>query len=275
VTLYAEWTGTVTYSGNGNTGGTAPTDSTAYHPAATVTTLTNSGSLVRTGYTFAGWNTAADGSGTHNNTGGTFSFTGNITLYAEWTGTVTYSGNSSTGGTAPTDSTAYHPAATVTTLTNSGSLVRTGYTFAGWNTAADGSGTHYNTGGTFSFSGNTTLYAEWTGTVTYSGNGNTGGTAPTDATAYHPAATVTTANNTGSLVRTGYTFAGWNTSADGLGTHYNTGGAFSFSGNITLYAEWTGAVTYSGNGNTGGTVPTDSTAYHSGVTVTTLTNSGS
>jgi hypothetical protein len=46
---------TVTYNGNGNTGGSVPTDSTSYQLVDTVTVLGNSGSLVRTGYTFAGW----------------------------------------------------------------------------------------------------------------------------------------------------------------------------------------------------------------------------
>ncbi|NLF11903.1 MAG: hypothetical protein GX597_08945 [Anaerolineaceae bacterium] len=77
--------------------------------------------------------------------------------------------------------------------------------------------------------------------VTYDGNGNTGGTAPVDpASPYNPGATVTVLGNTGSLVRTGYTFAGWNTQADGLGTSYNQGDTFVIgSANVTLYAKWT------------------------------------
>ena len=56
---------TVAYAGNGNTGGTAPVDgSSPYNSGSTVTVLGNTGSLVKTGYTFANWNTAADGSGT-------------------------------------------------------------------------------------------------------------------------------------------------------------------------------------------------------------------
>jgi uncharacterized repeat protein (TIGR02543 family) len=39
--------------------------------------------------------------------------------------------------------------------------VRTGYTFAGWNTQADGTGTTYAAGGTFTINENTTLYAKW------------------------------------------------------------------------------------------------------------------
>ena len=39
---------------------------------------------------------------------------------------------------------------------------RSGYAFAGWNTQADGSGTHYASGATFTGNTNTTLYAQWT-----------------------------------------------------------------------------------------------------------------
>ena len=60
VTFYAKWTEnpyTVTYNGNGNTGGAVPLDGTGYNNGDAVTVLGNTGSLVKTGYTFAGWNT--------------------------------------------------------------------------------------------------------------------------------------------------------------------------------------------------------------------------
>jgi hypothetical protein len=63
----------VTYNGNGNTGGTAPVDGNSpYQPNATVTVLGNTGSLVKTGYTYQGWNTATNGSGTAYTPGETF-----------------------------------------------------------------------------------------------------------------------------------------------------------------------------------------------------------
>ena len=245
-TLYAQWTGNVTYSVNGGSG-TAPTDATNYLPGASVTTASGSG-LTKSGYTFSGWNTAANGSGTSYaaSTSAAFNFSGAITLYAKWTGNVTYSVNGGSG-TAPTDATNYLSGASVTTASGSG-LSNTGYTFGGWNTAANGSGTTYaaSTSSAFTFSGAITLYAKWTYNVTYNGNGNTGGTAPTDATNYTQAASVNTASNSGTLVKTGYTFAGWNTAADGSGTAYTAPqtGAFSNTGNITLYAKWTGIAGY-------------------------------
>ena len=156
---------------------------------------------------------------------------------------VTYNGNNNTGGSAPTDSTAYAAGATVTVLNNTGSMVKSGYVFAGWNTATDGSGTTYAAGsGTFAISANTTLYAYWVPayTVTYNGNGNTGGTAPTDANSpYAAGATVTVLDNTGGLTDTGYNFGGWNTAANGTGLSYSPGNTFTIAQNTTLYAQWT------------------------------------
>lgn len=75
----------VTYNGNGNTSGTAPTDNTSYSSGATVTVLGNTGNLVKTGYTFNGWNTAADGNGTDRAVSSTFPISANTELFAKWT----------------------------------------------------------------------------------------------------------------------------------------------------------------------------------------------
>ena len=75
---------------------------------------------------------------------------------------VTYNGNSNTSGSVPTDPKAYHQGDTVTVLGNTGNLVKTGYTSMGWNTAANGSGTTYTQGQTFTMgTSNVTLYAVW------------------------------------------------------------------------------------------------------------------
>jgi uncharacterized repeat protein (TIGR02543 family) len=93
-------------------------------------------------------------------------------------------------------------------------------------------------------SANVILYAKWTinptYTVTYNGNGQTGGAPPVDANNYEQGATVTVLGNTGNLVKTGSTFAGWNTAADGSGTTYTQGQTFLMgSANVILYANWT------------------------------------
>ena len=75
--------------------------------------------------------------------------------------------------------------------------------------------------------------------VYYEGNGSTGGSVPTDATEYANDAEVTVLGNTGSLEKTGYDFAGWNTAADGSGTTYSAGDKFHILHDVTLYAKWT------------------------------------
>jgi uncharacterized repeat protein (TIGR02543 family) len=240
----------VTYNGNNSTGGSIPIDTTNYKAGQTVTVLGNTGNLLKTGYSFAGWNTLTDGTGTTYTQAQTFEIgAANVTLYAKWTAnptyTVTYNGNNSTGGSVPIDSTNYEQGQTITVLANTGNLVRINYSFSGWNTQADGSGTTYTQAQTFTMgSANVTLYAKWTAnptyTVTYNGNGNTGGSVPVDSTNYQQGQTVTVLANTGNLVRINYSFSGWNTQADGSGTTYTQAQTFTMgSANVTLYAKWT------------------------------------
>jgi len=121
---------------------------------------------------------------------------------------------------------------------------KTGYTFGGWYKESGCTNTwDFNTDTVIS---DVTLYAKWTTanytyTVTYSGNGSTGGTVPVDPSSpYEYGATVTVLGNTGSLVKTGYTFDGWNTQADGFGTDRAVGSEFTMGADdVTLYAQWT------------------------------------
>jgi uncharacterized repeat protein (TIGR02543 family) len=173
-------------------------------------------------------------------------------LYAQWyssTGTdyqVIYDGNGSTSGTPPA-TVNYKLNQGVSITDNTGSLAKTGSTFYGWNTAANGLGTAYPvTSNGFSMPGqNVTLYAQWVNTsvnytLTYDGNGNTGGTVPT-TTSYPSGASVNTVLNA-PIDRTGYTFLGWSTAADGSGTNYSTGQSIVMDSNKSLYAQWIGGV---------------------------------
>lgn len=76
--------------------------------------------------------------------------------------------------------------------------------------------------------------------VTYDSNGATGGEVPTDSRAYLSGANAIVAGNIGNLEKTGYTFAGWNTAANGSGTTYQPGDFLPISNaDVTLYAQWT------------------------------------
>jgi uncharacterized repeat protein (TIGR02543 family) len=79
-------------------------------------------------------------------------------------------------------------------------------------------------------------------TVTYDGNLNTGGSVPVDGNVYASGARVIVLDNTGGLVRTGFTFGNWNTAPDGTGTPYSGGASFVMgTANVTLYAHWSPA----------------------------------
>ena len=170
---------------------------------------------------------------------GTYASTGDITLYAQWNSTITYDGNGQTSAssTVPGPTTAVGTGSN-TTLAAPTTLLRTNFTFDGWNTAADGSGTSYASGlTTYASTGSRTLYAQWKAAISFNGNTNTGGTAPTTVNATR--STITLPADAGTLVKTGYAFAGWNTATDGSGTAYASGAAYTVTGNATLYAVWT------------------------------------
>lgn len=74
-------------------------------------------------------------------------------------------------------------------------------------------------------------------TVIYEGNGATGGST-TDKNLYANGETATILEN--GFTKDGYVFVGWNTEADGTGTPYPAGSDVTITGNLTLYAQWSG-----------------------------------
>ena len=94
---------TITYDGNGNTGGSAP----AAFETTGAFTVAAAGTLEKTGFVFSGWNTAADGSGTPYAAGADAVATADMTLYAQWavagsehTSTLTFTAACGGSGTA-------------------------------------------------------------------------------------------------------------------------------------------------------------------------------
>ncbi|KAA9325704.1 InlB B-repeat-containing protein [Adhaeribacter soli] len=157
---------------------------------------------------------------------------------------VTYSGNGNTGGVAPTDGNTYENGSSAVVLGNVGNLVKTNYSFQGWNSKADGTGTNYAAGSKLTFNqSNVTLYAKWLLNsastkfqVTYLGNGNSSGTVPVDNNSYAPGTSFTVKSNTGGLSQNGNAFLSWNTSPNGNGQTYSPGTQASIQSNLSLYA---------------------------------------
>lgn len=254
----------VSYDGNGSTGGSVPVDaSSPYANGSTVTVRGNTGSLVRTGYTFNNWNTAANGSGSSYSPAATFSISTPTILYAQWTiantaPTISNIADSSTNVGTATSAIAFTVGDVetgVASLTVSGTSSNTTLVPNG-NIAFGGSGASRtvtvtpaaNQSGTSTItvtvSDGTTTASDTmvltvnTYAITYDANSATSGTAPPAQTKTH-AVNLTLQNNTGTLARTGYTFSGWNTQAGGLGTPYAVGAIYTANAAVTLYAKWT------------------------------------
>ena len=81
-------------------------------------------------------------------------------------------------------------------------------------------------------------------TLTYDGNGATGGDVPAQASSYASGSAVTVPGNTNSLVKTGYAFGGWNTKNDGTGTAYAADASLTITADTTLYARWRQAISH-------------------------------
>ena len=124
-------------------------------------------------------------------------------------------------------------------------FTRSGYTFIGWNTEKDGSGTSYNDKQEVSKLAGAdeeiTLYAQWsqqTYTIKYDKNSGSG--SMDDQTV---GVGVSANLNANEFTRAGYAFKGWNTKADGSGTSYDNKASVKdladADGSITLYAQWT------------------------------------
>ena len=158
--------------------------------------------------------------------------------------TVTYHSNTTPDATVTDDTMIY--AKDVLATVNDNSFTNGDKVFLGWNTKDDGTGTTYYPNGTIKVTGNMDLYARWgrrssTVTVTYHSNFGTDRTYVTDAEVNNARITVADYTTLGLPARTGYTFAGWNTEADGTGRTF-AAGAFARV-DVTepndLYAQWT------------------------------------
>ena len=193
--------------------------------------------MVKTGYSFAGWNTQADGLGTNYASGlTTYQSAGSRTLYAKWTRTITYNSNGATSGTPEraTDVFVNSTTPSISTFPTVGTMVKTGYTFAGWSTTT--SGTALST--PYSTTGEVPLYARWTAntyTIVYDTSTVTSGSMAD--TSFTAGTAFSLQGNT--FARTGYSFKNWNTASDGLGTTYAAGASLTLYANLTLYPQWT------------------------------------
>ena len=286
----------VTYNGNGSNSGTVPTDEKSPYVEDAEVTVKGLGDLKRTDATFIGWSftqkcliTAKSDEPTDlKKENDKFTIKTDTTLYATWAvdkkgpngqgdnvpdylqNGVTYNGNHSTSGAAPTDDNLYN-ANTQVEVKDSGSLVCTGAAFVGWSftqkelikKASDLPSDLKTKGQNFTITQDTTLFAVWgedktgpNGTpdgkpdysqdgVTYYANGGTGD-APTDNSLYNDNDEVT-AKDKGTLAHTEAVFIGWLFNSHSLVTKAadvptglkQAGDKFNYSSTTNkLYAIW-------------------------------------
>ena len=278
VTVYAHWVGngyTVRFAGNGATGGGTPDQAFQYNIGQNL----HRNGFVRDGYTFTGWKRAdnqqayGDGQWVNNLT---TQPNGIVTMVAQWSANeahIRYNPNPPAGKTTGGNGTPNWDGHTGDTPAIRGNgWTIDGYTFAGWTTNADGGGTKYAPGASWTANGTLTLYAQWTpgeAGLTYDGNGATGG--KTDPQNGVTDQKVNVRQN--GFTRDGYTFVRWDTQADCRGKAVNPGDKWTLQGSSTLYACWAGVaqtLTYHGNGATGGNTAAQS--GHTGDELTTNAN---
>ncbi len=278
VTVYAHWIGngyTVRFTGNGATSGNTPDQAFQYNIGQNL----HRNGFVRDGYTFTGWKRAdnqqayGDGQWVTNLT---TQPNGIVTMVAQWSANeahIRYNPNPPAGKTAGGNGTPNWDGHTGDTPAIGGNgWTIDGYTFAGWTTSPDGSGTKYAPGASWTANGTLTLYAQWTpgeAGLTYDGNGATGG--KTDPQNGVTDQKVNVRQN--GFTRDGYTFVTWNTQADCKGNAVKPNSEWTLRGSSTLYACWAGVaqtLTYHGNGATGGNTAAQS--GHTGDELTTNAN---
>jgi len=240
----------VTFDANGGLG-TVRDQWIAKNSSATL----HSNAFTKVGYSFTGWNTKADGTGTSYVNSANYSIgSSDVTLYAKWlsnaTYNITFDANGGSGGTGPTAMN-YGMALTAPSVT------RTGYILTGWSPVVPSTVP----------SADTTYTAQWaanTYTVNYNGNGSTSGSTANSSHTYD-----VSSNLTGNgFSKIGSSFLGWSASSSAtLPTYTNSQSVLNLTSTpnavVTFYAVWAinqYSVTFNSNG--GSSVTTITQTYN-------------
>jgi len=234
--------------------------------------------FVYTNYDFSGWSTSPDGStGTSISDGGWVASTTNVTLYAQWTLVnscplciaiynkpdplePTPSGGASF---VQPDVTLFNPSGNYILFDGNGGYgfqeplqdsntplrhnpyYLPNHAFSSWNTKANGSGDSYLDAASGVPLEGETLYAQYVagGHVYYDSNGaDNGYTFPSQCSSAEATANVPGDQNDilseNGFGKTGETYIGWNTKADGTGQWYYDDEWYNYSHDLYLYAIW-------------------------------------
>lgn len=234
----------ILYDGNGATGGENYSQKKSYGTAISI--LANR--FTRTGYTFVGWNTKEDGTGTTYMPGSAYVAERPVKLYAQWkqnTYTISFHGNGATGGSMSEQSCIIGKSY----MLNTNNFTKTGYTFAGWATSPNGNVVYTDKAIVKDLVATSIavvdLYAKWTPiqyTIRFHANGGMGSMSDVAVTYDEilrlPNNTFTKSNDYGKS-----SFVGWNLTPDPLEALFLDGVEIGNltdapGGVVTLYAIW-------------------------------------
>ena len=277
----------VMYEGNGNTGGS--TDGSSVKYGGTVTIAGNG--FTKTGHSFNGWNTSADGTGTSYPAGSTFvskpsAHGDTLKLFAQWKAdrwSVTLIAGTGIDSVSGGGSHAYNESVSIS------AAVKKGYSWDKWTGYADTSSNSYRfnmPASDVSFTANAVPNKY---TVTFDANGGScvdgSGQAVQSVTVTYGSPDYNDISGNVKAVRTGYIFAGWVSDAAGSrgnvwnadghavdGSYWSISGnstAWIHAGSITVHAVWKDATPPAVN------VSPESTSSYTtslGVTVTVTDN---
>ena len=250
----------VMYEGNGNTGGS--TDGYSVKYGSTVTIAGNG--FTKTGHSFNGWNTSADGTGTSYTAGSTFvskpsAHGDTLKLFAQWKAdrwSVTLIAGTGIDSVSGGGSHAYNESVSIS------AAVKKGYSWDKWTGYAETSSNSYRfsmPASDISFTANAVPNKY---TVTFDANGGScvdgSGQAVQSVTVTYGSPDYNDISGNVKAVRTGYIFAGWVSDAAGSrGTVWNADGhavdgsywsisgnstAWIHAGSITVHAVWKDAT---------------------------------
>jgi len=220
---------TISYDGNG---GSTPSNQTKWYGED----INLQGAPSRTGYSFNRWNTNTSNTGTGYAGGAKYTANSGVKLYAIWNANsyaINYNANGGSGAPGNFNK-AYGSGVNLSNTRPN----KTGYTFTGWKSSLTNQ--IYQPGAWFgeNATGTITLTAQWNinqYSITYNGNGNTGGNTNSQTANYGTAINI---QNNG-FVKTNYDFVKWNTQSDGNGTNYYPGNSYTLgASNLNLYAIW-------------------------------------
>lgn len=189
------------------------------------------------GYVFDGWYTSSDFSG--EKLDWNYITENTETYYAKWVDGIDFNANGGVGDMNPQEFTEGN----AVTL-NPNTFTRDNYRFAGWAKSYDGD-VEYEDKADISVTEKTILYAQWESVITFNSNDGAGDMSEM-AIGYGKSENLKP--NTFTL--SDYEFAGWAESEDG-DVVYTDEELITPTGNITLYAQWKGAITFDANGGSG------------------------